>query len=96
MTPKQAAQAFFEACSKEDWVEAEKFSPMPLADGLKKSLGGLEIVHLGEPFRSAISLINGDWFVPYEIKFKSGQVKKWNLALRKNPQAKRFIVDGGF
>ncbi len=95
MTPKQAAQAFFEACSKGNWGEAQKFYPMPLTDSMKGYLGGLEIVRLGDPFQSAISLLNGDWFVPYEIKLKDGHVKKWNLALRKNATAKRYLVDGG-
>jgi hypothetical protein len=95
MTPKQAAQAFFEACSKGDWGEAQKFYPMPLTDRIKGYLGGLEIVRLGDPFQSAISLLNGDWFVPYEIKLKDGHVKKWNLALRKHRTAKRYLVDGG-
>lgn len=95
MTPKQAAQAFFEACAKLDWVEAEKFETSPISQGTKESLGGLEIIRLGEPFQSVISLLNGDWFVPYEIKLKSGHVKKWNLALRKHPSAKRYFIDGG-
>lgn len=95
MTPKQAAQAFFEACSRQDWAEAEKFETSPFSEGTKQELGGLEIVRLGEPFQSAISLLNGDWFVPYEIKLKSGRVKKWNLALRKHPTAKRYFIDGG-
>jgi outer membrane lipoprotein-sorting protein len=95
MTPKQAARAFFEACSKQDWGEAQKFYPMPLNDSMKGYLGGLEIVRLGDPFQSFISLLNGDWFVPYEIKLKDGHVKKWNLALRKHATAKRYLVDGG-
>ena len=31
MTPQQAAQAFFEACAKQNWNEAEKFCSGPLA-----------------------------------------------------------------
>ena len=92
MTPKQAAQAFFEACSKQDWTEARKFWTSSIDDRFKKGLGGLEIVNIGEPFRSKAY---PGWFVPYEIKLKGGRVKKWNLALKKNQKAKRFIVDGG-
>jgi hypothetical protein len=96
MTPKQAAQAFFEACAQRDWSEAEKFwYQRPMSARVKSHLGGLKIVHLGEPFQSAISLVTGDWFVPYEIKFPGGRVNSWNLALRKNPSVKRYIVDGG-
>jgi hypothetical protein len=95
MTPKEAAKAFFEACGKEDWKEVEKYWNSSVDDGLKGNLGGVEVVSIGEPFQSAISLLNGDWFVPYEIKLKDGTVKKWNLALRPHKEAKRFIVDGG-
>jgi len=35
------------------------------------------------------------WFVPYEIKFKNGEVTKFNLAVRNDNPAKRYVVDGG-
>jgi predicted Ser/Thr protein kinase len=95
MLPKQAAQAFFEACAQGDWGEAQKFMSGPVDQDFKEYMGGLKVVRLGEPFQSAISLLNGDWFVPYEIQFKGGQIKKWNLALRRNPAARRYIFDGG-
>jgi hypothetical protein len=93
MTPKQAAEAFFKACSEENWDEFLKFWPMSAVDEeLKGYLGGLEIISIGEPFKSG--LFPG-WFVPYEIKLKSGHVKKWNLAVRNDNPAKRYVVDGG-
>jgi hypothetical protein len=95
MTAKEAAQTFFEACEKADWDVAQVFMGRRLSQSLKEGLGGLEIVQLGEPFQSVISLLNGDWFVPYEIKLKDGTTRKWNLALRKNDTARRFIIDGG-
>ena len=95
MTPKEAARTFFEACAKQDWNEAEKFWGQPLSQGAKEDLGGLQVLKLGEPFRSAISMVSGHWFVPYEIKLKGGQARKWNLALRKHDTAKRYLVDGG-
>jgi hypothetical protein len=91
MTPLEAARAFFEACHKEDWKEAEKFE-QPLTDDMKQYLGGLEIVRLGEPFKPKLY---AGWMIPYEIKFKDGQTKKWNLAMRKDNPAKRYVVDGG-
>jgi hypothetical protein len=95
MTPEQAARAFFEACAKEDWAEVEKFKTAPVGEESKNYLGGLQLIRLGTPFQSFISILNGDWFVPYEIKLKDGTVRKWNLALRPNKAAKRYIVDGG-
>jgi len=64
MTPKEAAQAFFEACGRRDWKEAEKFYSHA-GENTKGYLGGLKIVSLGEPFRSEKY---PGWFVPYEIK----------------------------
>ena len=91
MTPEQSARAFFEACAQEDWEECSKFG-LPVTDKLKKFLGGLEIVTIGEPFQSKQY---AGWFVPYEIKLKSGQVRKHNLAVRNDNPAKRFVIDGG-
>jgi len=95
MTPKEVAQAFFHACSKEDWDEAAKFwSGSKISDPLKKYLGGLEIISIGEPFKSLGYTPHG-WFVPYEIRLKKGPVKKFNLAIRNDNPAQRYIVDGG-
>ncbi len=93
MTPHEAAQAFFQACANEDWDEFLKFSPRSaVSQGTKDFLGGLEIISLGEPFKSGQY---PGWFVPYEIKVKSGQVRKHNLAIRNDNPAKRYVVDGG-
>jgi hypothetical protein len=97
MTPQEAAKAFFEACAKEDWAEAQKFwGGLPVDDRIKTYLGGLAIVSLGEPFQSkGYASPDKGWFVPYEIKLKDGSVKKFNLAVRKDNPANRYIVDGG-
>jgi hypothetical protein len=95
MTPKEAAEVFFQACADENWEEVLKFRRISRVDDQTKThLGGLEIVSLGEPFQSAGYDPSG-WFVPYEIRLKSGEVKKYNLAIRKDNPAKRFVVDGG-
>jgi hypothetical protein len=91
MTAEQTARAFFEACSREDWNEAGKFMS-PINKQLKEYLGGLEIVSIGESFTSKAY---GGRFVPYEIKLRSSQTKKWNLAVRKDNPAHRWVVDGG-
>jgi outer membrane lipoprotein-sorting protein len=92
MTPAAAARTFFEACRKRDWDEADKFFPRTMTDDTKAALGGLEIVTLGEPFQA---WPYAGWFVPYELRFNDGQVRKHNLALRNDNPAKRFVVDGG-
>jgi len=93
LTPEEAAQAFFEACSNEDWDEFLKFwSASGVDQRIKDYLGGLEVISLGEPFQSGGSR---SWFVPYEIKLRSGHVKKHNLAVRNDNPARRYVVDGG-
>jgi len=93
MSPQQAAHAFFQACADEDWDEMLKFRPATAVAGwLKSNFGGLEIIDIGEPFKSG--RYHG-WFVPYEIKLKNGHIRKHNLALRSDNAAKRYVVDGG-
>ena len=84
MTPKEAAQAFFEACGKEDWVEVEKFFS-PVGERLKSYLGGLKLVSLGKPFQSKTY---PGWFVPYEIKL----TVKAKIVVRNDNPAKRYLV----
>jgi beta-lactamase regulating signal transducer with metallopeptidase domain len=91
MSPQESARTFFEACGREDWKEVENFF-QPLNDRIKTYLGGLQVIALGEPFRSQSY---AGWFVPYEIKLKDGSVKKWNLAVRNDNPAHRYVVDGG-
>jgi hypothetical protein len=93
MTPKETAEAFFKACSEKNWDEFLKFwSASSVDERLKEYLGGLEIISIGEPFKSGLY---PGWFVPYEIKFKNGGTKKMNLAVRNDNPAKRWVVDGG-
>ncbi len=91
LTPADTARAFFDACSKHDWNEAAKFFS-PLNDNIKQHLGGLTVTRLGEPFQV---WPYGGWFVPYEIRLTDGTVRKWNLAVRNDNPAKRYVVDGG-
>ncbi len=94
MSPKEVAAAFFQACAEENWDEVLKFWNATTVDQrIKNYLGGLEIISIGEPFKSGLY---PGWFVPYEVKFKSGRIKKMNLAVRNDNPAKRYVVDGGF
>jgi hypothetical protein len=93
MTPEEAARAFFLACAEENWEEMLKFWCMSAADQrIKEYLGGLKIISIGKAFKSGLY---GGWFVPYEIQLKSGGVRKFNLAVRNDNPARRYVVDGG-
>ena len=87
MTAEQAARAFFEACSREDWNEAGKFMS-PINDRLKEYLGGVKIISLGEPFTSK------DYpgrFVPYEIELRA---QEFNVRVSNTNSAKRCVIMG--
>jgi outer membrane lipoprotein-sorting protein len=87
LTAKEAARAFFEACAREDWSEAEKFDSALTSDA-KKFLGGLVVVNVGEPFTAKPY---GGQFVPYEIKFPPQQL---NLRVSNANPAKRCVITG--
>ena len=89
MTAEEAARAFFEACGREDWNEAEKFDS-PITDHEKEYLGGLEILSLGKAFTS---LHYPGRFVPYEIKLRA---QEFNLRLSNSNPAKRYVITGWY
>lgn len=93
LTAEQATRAFFAALRGSDWTEAAKFCPMPLNQQIRAAVAGLEIVSVGQAFTSQG---NGASFVPYGIKFKSGEVQTNNLALKRDSKTGRWFVDGGF
>jgi len=108
LTPERAAQAkqtardFLEALGKQDWEAAARLYPRALPKGrgfddmftkqLKGYLGGLEIVRLGTPYQKAPY---PGVYVPYEIRFKSGETKSYNLAVRQDNPEQKWYWDGG-
>ena len=94
---EDAAKLFFTACSKYDWDIVEKLFPSLATAGnakeIKDYIGGLKLISLGKPFKSGLF---GGTFVPYEVKFKSGETKKMNLAVRNDNTEHVWLVDGGF
>lgn len=93
MSPEKIARSFFEACGRKDWKEAEKLDVMPLSEGAKNQYGGLEVQSIGQAFTS--KAYPGS-FVPYTIRLRSGEVKTFNLALRKDGKGGVWQVDGGY
>lgn len=89
MTPKQAVEAFLGACADANWDEFLKFQGSSRVDeGIKEIYGGLEIINIGEPFKSGIY---PGWFVPYEVKLRPVEV---NVRLSNANSAKRFVITG--
>jgi hypothetical protein len=93
MGPKEMVQTFFQACADENWDEILKFvSSSEVPQWLKDKYGGLEIISIGEPFKSGGY---SGWFVPYEIRLKSGDTQKYNISIRNDNPANRYVQDGG-
>jgi tetratricopeptide (TPR) repeat protein len=96
---KQMARDFFQALIDKDFGKASEIAAPAYRDSKwEKHYGDVvEIISIGEPFHK-----KGRWYlrgkrayVPYEIKFGSGRVKKWQIAMRcDNPEGK-WIFDGG-
>lgn len=92
--PQDVARFFFQAMADEDWDRfLEVYSGTRVREDLKRAYGGIQILSIGEPFRSGI--VPG-YFVPYEIKFRGGEVKKFNLHARNDGREQRWRVDGGY
>jgi len=90
---KEVVRKFFQACRDEDWDEFSTLWPGLKPNKMQKTmLGGLEIIHIGEPFKKDDP---ATWYVPYQIKLKLGEGKKKNLRVRYDETTKRFIACGG-
>ena len=90
---REVVRKFFQACSDENWEEFSNLWPGLKINQMHKTiLGGLEIINIGEPFKTDDS---ATWYVPYEIKLKLGEVRKRNLRVRYDEATKRFIPVGG-
>ncbi len=93
LKPEEVARAFFEACERQDWDVVQTFYPIkPLPDNFKRKLSGIKVLNIGTPFQSGQY---PGWFVPYEIRFSNGQVIQFNLAVRNDNAAGRYLIDGG-
>ncbi len=90
---KEVVKKFFQACNDEDWYEFSTLWPGLKPNKMQKTiLGGLEIIHICEPFKTDDSTT---WYVPYQIKLKLGEGKKRNLRVRYDETTKRFVACGG-
>jgi outer membrane lipoprotein-sorting protein len=99
LSPKEAVQAYFDAQSKLDWVEMRKFTSESDVEDTKKQIAMAEkagmdvhkIMPVFEVGEATWSPEQSAWFV----KCRTFQVKKWNMAIRKDNPAGRWQVDGG-
>jgi RNA polymerase sigma factor (sigma-70 family) len=96
---KQVANDFFVALGKGDWNQIAALCPpgFSLADQLndqqKDELKGVQLISLGDPFKKPSY---AGVFVPYHIRFKDGEEKNFNLAVRNDNPEQKWYFDGGF
>ncbi|PKP22907.1 MAG: hypothetical protein CVU05_01810 [Bacteroidetes bacterium HGW-Bacteroidetes-21] len=98
MKSEEVAKLFFESLSKLDYNTLNKIAPeitsmLKKDNDFQKEVKNLVIINIDKSFKSG--LYPGE-FVPYEIKFKNGEIKKMNLAIRNDNKEKSWMVDGGF
>lgn len=90
--PAETARVFWQACADKNWTKAADLAPFTTTQKIANIYAGILIVNIGKPFRADKY---AGWYVPYEIRFPSGEIKKWNLAVRNDNPARRYVVDGG-
>jgi hypothetical protein len=91
---REFVRKLFQACRDEDWDEFAILWGLTPNEMQKTMLGGLEIVHIGEPFKTTDS---SKWYVPYEIKSKLefGRIRKNTLRIRYDEATQKYIPRGG-
>jgi hypothetical protein len=105
-TPGQVAKDFFDALANDDWTAATKFFPpgflekdASLMERFKSAYGGVQVISIGKPFKATLAKSGNrsypGAYVPYEIRLKNGEVKRWQLAVRCDNPDKRWYWDGG-
>jgi hypothetical protein len=100
MSPDEAVTTITTAYSKHDWDEMRKFLPNAFVDEMKAEFENM--TKAGEPnegqpfFEVTGKAFWSDEQSAYFVKCRvSGQIKKWNLAIRNDNPAKRYMFDGG-
>jgi len=73
--------------------EVQKYWKLPEDDEFRQYLGSLELISLGEAKTSALA--GTAQFVPYEIKLKSGEAGRHEIAMKKVRKTGGWYVDGG-
>jgi DNA-binding Lrp family transcriptional regulator len=97
---KRIAQDFFEAMISKDFEKVSAISGPNYCDmkwGESSYADVVEVISIGEPFQKKGQIYAGGKgvYVPYEIKFANGYVKKWQIAMRNDNPDSKWIFDGG-
>jgi len=95
MSAKQAAAAFFKACSESNWTEVLKFWPGspsdPQFERMKPFLAGLQLISLGEAYQDTTKYPG--WYVPYQIRI---QPQEEYVLVANTNAAHRYVLVGEY
>ena len=97
-------KGIFEAWARGDWDTffqnfAEPGVPRDAYDrafsdpNKSNYLYGMEIASLGQPTNSPGQ---NSWWVPYELRFRDGSEKEFQLHVAQDPRTQRWLFQGGF
>ena len=99
LSPAETVKAYFDAQSKFDWTEMRKFTSdfdveeterqMEAAE--KQGMDVRKLMPTYEVGEAVWSAKESAWYVKCQVQ----QIKKWNVAVRKDNPAGRWQVDGG-
>jgi hypothetical protein len=99
MAPVELLKASYAAFTKFDWAELEKSVPIEYIEKTKKEFADAEKQGINpRNFLPVVEVGEATWSAEhsaYFVKCKMTNLKKWNLAIRKDNPAGRWQVDGG-
>jgi hypothetical protein len=99
ISPAELVKASYAAFMKFDWAELEKSAPIEYIEKTKKEFADAEKQGINpRNFLPVVEVGEATWspqHSAYFVKCKMTNVKKWNLAIRKDNPAGRWQVDGG-
>ena len=100
MSPDAVTRAFFTAMSAGDADALNQYLPEPgmfQKTSYRETALGLKIISVGEPFQKPKFPEKSLWFVPYEIRLNTGEIRKGDLCLQSRHPAHmgRWTFAGG-
>jgi hypothetical protein len=94
MSPEETVGAFLDAYSRQDWDKMRKFAPNSFVEELKGDFGNT--AENPPSFEIKGKALWSAEQSAYLVKCRiEGGVKKWNLAIRNDNPANRYMFDGG-
>ena len=99
MSPEEVVNAYHDALLRLDWDEMRKFVPgsdvNKMEQGCKAAAKHNVDIQKNLPTVEVMKSFWSEEHSSYFVTYREFRVKKFNLAIRKDNPANRFVVDGG-